>query len=215
MTFQGTTATTCKDKAALIHQALFLAPAVSQVSDAADPTSHPLPWPKVPTDDIQNALKSSSSTMAPGPDCIGFECIKKAYTTIPKYFNTLFLVLFPAGYHPIWWRQATIIILKKVGKPDYSVPKGYSPISLLNCQGKISEKIIATRLAHLGERHHLLDSLQIGGRPKRSAVDAALFLATKIDQANIKHLITSTLCIDVKGAFDNIYKPRLLHTFQS
>jgi hypothetical protein len=73
---------------------------------------------------------------------------------------------------------------------------------------------MATRLAHLAEKHHLLDSLQIGGRPKGSAGDVAMFLATKIDQANKKHLITSTLCIDVKGAFDNVYKPRLLHTMR-
>jgi hypothetical protein len=82
-----------------------------------------------------------------------------AYSTIPKYFNTLFQALFQAGYHPVCWRQATIVILKKAGKPDYSVPKEYGPISLLNCLGKISEKIMATRLAHLAERHHLLDSL--------------------------------------------------------
>jgi hypothetical protein len=73
---------------------------------------------------------------------------------------------------------------------------------------------MATRLAHLAEKHHFLDGLQIGGRPKRSAVDAAMLLATKIDKANKKHLITSTLCIDVKGAFDNVYKPRLLHTMR-
>jgi hypothetical protein len=73
---------------------------------------------------------------------------------------------------------------------------------------------MATGLVHLAERHHFLDSLQIGGRPKQSAVDAAMFLTTKIDQANKKHLITSTLCIDIKGAFDNVYKPRLLHTMQ-
>jgi hypothetical protein len=41
-----------------------------------------------------------------------------------------------------------------------------------------------------------------------------MFLATKIDQANKKHLITSTLCIDMKGAFDKVYKPRLLHTMR-
>jgi hypothetical protein len=101
-----------------------------------------------------------------------------------------------------------------VGKPDYSAPKAYGPITPLNCLGKISEKIRATRLAHLAEKHHLLDGLQIGGRPKRSAVNAAIFLATKIAQANKKDLITSTLCIDVKGAFDNVNKPRLLHTMR-
>jgi hypothetical protein len=73
---------------------------------------------------------------------------------------------------------------------------------------------MATRLAHLAERYHLLDSLQIGVRPKRSAVNAAMFLATKIDQAHKKHLITFSLYIDVEGAFDNICKPRLLHHMQ-
>jgi hypothetical protein len=42
-----------------------------------------------------------------------------------------------------------------------------------------------------------------------------MFLATKIDQANQRDLITSTLRIDVKGAFDNVYKPRLLHTMRN
>jgi retron-type reverse transcriptase len=41
-----------------------------------------------------------------------------------------------------------------------------------------------------------------------------MFLATKVDQANKKHLITSMLCRDVKGAFDNVYKPRLFHTMR-
>jgi uncharacterized protein YbgA (DUF1722 family) len=42
----------------------------------------------------------------------------------------------------------------------------------------------------------------------------ATFLVTKMDQANKKQLITSTLCMDLKGAFDNLYKPRLLHTMR-
>jgi hypothetical protein len=41
-----------------------------------------------------------------------------------------------------------------------------------------------------------------------------MFLATKIDQASKKHLITSPLCKDVKGALDNVYKQRLLHTMR-
>ena len=73
---------------------------------------------------------------------------------------------------------------------------------------------MTTRLAHMVERYHLLDRLQIGGRPKRSAVDAAMYLATLIDEGNKKGKTTSTLCIDVKGAFDNVFKERLLHTMR-
>src|SRR5205807_9199545 len=34
-----------------------------------------------------------SSTKAPGPDGLGFECIKMAYRAIPDYFHTLYEVL--------------------------------------------------------------------------------------------------------------------------
>ena len=158
---------------------------------------------------------SSSSSKAPGPDGLGFECLKTAYTAIPEYFHSLFEVLIRAGYHPKIWREATIVIIKKAGKPDYSAPKAYRPISLLNCLGKISEKIMATHLAHMAEKYNLLDRLQIGGRPKRSAVDAAMYLPTLIDEGNKKGKTLSTLYIDVKGAFDNVFKERLLHTMKS
>ena len=94
ITFQGTTATTFKEKASVFRQALFPAPPVSQVREDADPISHTLPWPKVTTDEIQNPIRSSSSTKVPGPDSIGFECIKMAYNTILEYINTLFQGLF-------------------------------------------------------------------------------------------------------------------------
>jgi hypothetical protein len=60
------------EKALVFRQALFPTPPVSQISEATNPTSHHLPWPKVTTDEIKNAIKSSSSTKAPGPDHIGF-----------------------------------------------------------------------------------------------------------------------------------------------
>ena len=116
----------------------------------------------------------SSSSKAPGPDGLGFEPLKITYAAIPEYFHSIFEVPIRAGYHPKIRREATIVIIKEAGKPDYSAPKAYRPISLLNCLGKISERIMATRLTHMAERYHLLDRLQIGGRPKRSAVDAAI-----------------------------------------
>src|SRR5436853_5145975 len=62
----------------------------------------------------------------------------------------------------------------------------------------------------MAEKHHLLHKLQIGGCPKWSAVDVAIYLTTIIDEANKRYRTTSTLCIDVKGAFNNVYKERLL-----
>ena|SRR5437660_1568856 len=66
----------------------------------------------------------------------------------------------------------------------------------------------------MAEKYHLLHRLQIGGRPKRSAVDAAMYLTSIIEEANKGRQITSTLCIDIKGAFDNVHKEHLLQTMR-
>ena len=58
-------------------------------------------------------------------------------------------MLINKGYYPKYWRKATGAILAKPDKPDYSIPKAYRVISLLNCLGKISERILAKRLSTL------------------------------------------------------------------
>src|SRR5205085_1392020 len=137
-----------------------------------------LPWHRLTHKEIRDAITSSSSSKAPGPDGLRFDCHKIAYWAILDYFHSLYEVLLRYGYHPKAWPEATIVVIKKTGKPNYWIPKAYRPISLLNCLGKIAEKIMATRLAFMAEKHHLLHKLQIGGCPKRSAVDAAMYLTT-------------------------------------
>ena len=53
-------------------------------------------------------------------------------------------------------------------------------ITLLNCLGKVSEKIIATRLSYLGETTGLLHPEQMGDRKKRSAIDTVMALTYDI-----------------------------------
>ncbi len=91
-------------------------------------------------------------------------------------------MLINTGYHPYYWRQATGFILKKPNKPDYSVPKAYRVISLLNYLGKVSERILARRLSYLAKTTYLLHPTQIGGRLRKSAIDAALLLVNKVEQ---------------------------------
>jgi hypothetical protein len=116
------------------------------------------------------------------------------------------------GYHLYIWREAIGAILPKVNKPDYSTPKAYRIIALLNCLGKISEKIIANRLAIYSEERQILHPNQLGGRRQRSAIDAVLSLVNQIEEAKSKKHITSVLFLDVKGAFDNVSKVRLIDT---
>jgi hypothetical protein len=103
-------------------------------------------------------------------------------------------------------------MIPKPNKPDYSSVKAYRPIALLNCLGKVLEKLMAVRLGQMAESHNLLHADQIGGHPKCLAIDAAMALMHDIE-ANAKlKLVTSSLFLDVRGAFDNVSAARLLHT---
>ena len=114
------------------------------------------------------------------------------------------------GIHPNCWRTSTDAILKKIGKSDYSIPKSYRIITLLNCLGKISEKIIAKRLSYLKQISNMLDFDQIDERKNRSAIDAVLNLTHDIQLALKQKLITSCLFLNVKKAFDHVSTNQLL-----
>ena len=47
------------------------------------------------------------------------------------------------GYHPKAWKKKREILVKKSGKQDLELVRSYQVISLLNCLGKILEKVIA------------------------------------------------------------------------
>ena len=112
--------------------------------------------------------------------------------------------LLSLGWHPKAWRDSTTVIIPKPNKPDYHIPKSYRPIALLPCLSKVIEKIMATRLGFMCERHQLLDNTQIGGRKLRSAIDAVTCLVSDIQKAKREKDDHTSLFLDVKGAFDNV-----------
>jgi hypothetical protein len=83
--------------------------------------------------------------------CISQGIIYQTYIAIKDSLFKLYSKLLELGYHPKPWKQAIGVILKKPGKPpeNYSYPKGYRVISLLNCLGKVSERILAQRLLYV------------------------------------------------------------------
>jgi hypothetical protein len=154
--------------------------------------------------EVYNAIFTSSPKKALGTDRLSFAILRRAYNAESKIFYLLYRALFAAGYHPKDWREAIGVILPKANKKDYSLPKAYRVISLLNCLGKAFEKILATRLSYLAETGDLLQETQIGGRKQKSALDACLLLQSKVQEAWEKKHTTALLFVDVKGAFDHV-----------
>lgn len=208
------TAVSFTEKAQALFTTLFQKPPDSEPIDWSTYQAGDWEWPKIVIDEVREAIFTSSIKKAPGPDGISFMIIQKAYMNLPHRFYRLYEALIQEGYHPRCWKTAKGVVLKKAAsaKRDYSRPKAYRIISLLNCLGKVSEKILARRLAYMAELpgSSLLHHDQMGGRRQKSAVDAVLSLVHDIQIAKRKREYTSTLFIDVKGAFDHVSINQLL-----
>ena len=135
---------------------------------------------------------------------------------MPEVFYKVYSNLINRGYHPRQWREAIGVVLRKPdnSKRNYSRPKSYRVIALLNCLAKVAEKIIASRLSYLAETTNLLYPDQIGSRARKSAIDAALSLTHDIQLARNKGLKSSAILLNIKGAFNHISRNKLLKICQ-
>jgi hypothetical protein len=52
------------------------------------------------------------------------------------------------GYHLKSWKTTTIVVVPKLGKEDYSLPKCYHLVALLKCLGNLLEKVVMKCLSH-------------------------------------------------------------------
>jgi hypothetical protein len=114
------------------------------------------------------------------------------------------------GIHNSRWKKSVVVVLPKPGKPRYDIPKSYRPIQLLECLGKLLEKVIAKRITFDCGKYEILPPEQFGGRSVSSCIDAGLTLTHDIEHAWKRGLDASVLTIDIKGFFDNVNHQRLV-----
>jgi hypothetical protein len=69
-----------------------------------------------------------------------------------------------------------VVVINKPDKPNYSIPKAYCPISLLECMGKLLKKIIAKWFNRDIEAHSLILMTQSRSHPYHNIVDTVATL---------------------------------------
>jgi len=119
------------------------------------------------------------------------------------------------GYHLVQWRRAVAVALRKPNKADYSQPQEYRLITLLECLGKLLEKIVAKRLSYMVGRYELILETQLGGRSNSSIINAAMTFVHDVYTAWNQNIVTSALTFDIKDFFDFINHQRLLSEMQN
>ena len=127
--------------------------------------------------------------------------IKCLFDWEPERTTALVRAHIRLGFHPERWKTARGITIPKPGKDDYSQAKSYRVISLLDCLGKVMEKVAAYLLSNQCERTGALHQGQYGSRSQRSAVDAVGLAIARTQQAWSQKKMVGALLMDVSAAF--------------
>ena len=209
-----TLATSNEEKSTVLARSLFPPPP----SSSSVPPNHPYPtpaetWTEITPEQLSQAINKLSPYKAPGPDGIAnivFQRCRQLTDYLLPVYNAA--VKLQTHYGP--WKESITVILRKPGKPDYSAPKAYRPIALLNTTAKLLSAIMADRTAYILETHNLLPSTHFGGRPGRTTEDSLHLLESTVCNAWRQGKVASALFLDIEGAFPNAVTDRLLHNMK-
>ena len=209
-------ATSHEEKCEALCKELYQPPPTLEHNFNPDLTSrniNDLPYTDVTPEEVRDAIFKSSHNSAPGHSQVTYQVLRWAWSSPSGKTHILSLIqkCLRAGYHPKSWRKAIAIALRKPNKPDYSNPRAYRLITLLECLAKVLERIVAKRLTFLAGELNLVPPNQFGGRSNSSTDDAILTFLTDVHMAWNTGKVTSALTFDIKGYFDFVNHKRLLH----
>ena len=210
-----TKATSHEDKCNALRTELYQPlPALEQEFLPDTSTRHvtDLPFTEVTQEEVREAIFKNNANSAPGHSQITYRVLKWAWSADDgrKHITTLIQKCLNNGYHPKSWRRAIAIALPKPNKPDYSNPRAYRLITLLECLAKVLERVVAKRLTFLAGQLNLVPPNQFGGRSNCSTEDAVLTFLSDVQTAWNAGKVTSALTFDIKGYFDFVNHKRLL-----
>ena len=163
-------------------------------------------FPPISKKELWDALRPTTNSSAPGPDHIMWRHLKLALS-IPETddtLTTLFNKVCFTGTWPSHFKDSVSVIIPKPNKPDYSIPKAYRPIALLNTIGKLLTKILANRLQHNAAQFGLLHRDQFRGIQGHSTIDVGLILTDFISEHRERGWHTSVCAIDIAQFFPSL-----------
>lgn len=159
--------------------------------------------------EIGEVIKSLCKKKAPGLDGIKMEMIRTIHGKLPGLLVTLMNKCLSLSHFPRPWKVAKLILFNKQGKPPEE-PRSYRPICLLSTMGKVLDKLIAQRIQHHYLCKNLLNPAQHGFRAGKSCETAHRELMAKVMQSRERGEFTSIISLDVQGAFDTVWWPKVL-----
>ena len=157
--------------------------------------------PVVATEVLNEMLKLNPQK-ACGPDNITTKLIKTCADELKNPLTHLFNAAIASAQFPDPWKIAKVLSLYK--KKSKYFPENYRPISLLNCFGKILEKLVYKQMIKFIEKHKILYLYQYGFRKNYSTCLALIDIVDKIKNALDQNDYVMGIFLDITKAFDSI-----------
>ena len=171
-----------KAKAEILINRFFPPPPTVDLSDIKTPPNYLSSYHigKITVHEIRSTILGSISRKAPGEDGIPNLILKLLIDSLLPHLYRIFNKCLDTGFCPTHFRSSITVVLRKLGKPDYTTAKAYRPIALLNTLRKALEFILAKRITYLAETYELLPHNHFGARRARSTEHALHYIVERI-----------------------------------
>ena len=145
-------------------------------------------------------LGKTSNKSPTGPDGISYWLIKVVFKSqLGKELMREVATNLVDNKIPTEWQQMKVVMISKL-KRDLTIIKNWHPINLINCIGKLGEKVVADQLPDAG----LFYRHQFGSIRGRSATEAVCKAFTKAQHCLGGAREVACGFWDIKGGFQNV-----------
>ena len=163
--------------------------------------------------EVESVLKSLPIGKASGPNGLSNRILKELSKELAFPLCVLFNRSLSQGEVPRQWKEANICPIHK--KDDPSLVSNYRPISLLNSEDKVFERLIFKHLYNHLRDNNVLSSLQSGFIQGDSTVNQLTFLYNTFCQALDMGKEVRVVFCDIRKAFDRVWHAGLLHKLKA
>ena len=176
----------------------------------------PLHWTftNITDEQIHQAIKKLKPYKATKNRTTQNSVFTHAREDIVPHLGLLFRATNSLNYYPQEWATMETLILKKPGKPDYTVPSAWRPIVLSDGMAHLLNSCQALDIITMCEKHNIISANHFGARPGHTTMDSIHMLTKIVKDAWRKGQVASTLFLNVKGAFPSVDINCLIHNMR-
>ena len=150
---------------------------------------------------LKKAIADNDSIKGTGTDGIPPVLFKKLGPKALDRLLRIFKASYLMGLHPEKWLEIKAIFIPKPGKGNYSTPRSFRPISLMQFMMKIMERVMLFIIRE--QTGFQLHENQHGFVDGKSCDSNLTAWVNTIEKGFVDWAFTLGVYIDIKGAFDN------------